>query len=171
MRVLGIGHHNDLGDMYMRLVASGHEVRVHVADRDSSDVLEGLVARSQSWEIDLDWVRASEDGLVIFEGTGWGSVQDALRREGFRVVGGSALGDRLELDRAFGQRVLHDVGLRTARSFELDGFDEAIDHLSKAPARYVLKFSGAGFASTRSYVGALDSGEDLLAALRLQRAR
>jgi phosphoribosylamine--glycine ligase len=171
MRVLGIGHHNDLGDLYMRMRARGHAVRVYIADPDSRDILEGLVDRSVSWEADLGWVREDDDGLVIFEGTGWGSVQDRLRKEGLRVVGGSALGDELELDRGFGQRILRDAGLRTARSIEVDGFDEAIAHLERSPRRYVLKFSGAGFASTRSYVGALDDGRDVLAALRLQRAR
>ena len=171
MRVLGVGHHNDLGDLYMRLMARGHDVRVHIADPDSSDILEGMIERSASWEADVEWVRAGSDGLVIFEETGWGHAQDRLRREGLRVIGGSTLGDRLEVDRVFGQNALRDAGLRTARSFEFDGFDEAIAHLSKAPGRYVLKFSGEDFASTRSYIGVLDDGEDVLAALRLQRAR
>ncbi len=171
MRVLGIGHHNDLGDLYMRLLACGHAVRVHIADPDSRDILEGLVDRSASWVEDLEWVRAERDGLVIFEGTGWGEIQDRLRSEGLRVIGGSALGDRLELDRAFGQRALENAGLPIARSVEVQGFDAAIAHLSRAPGRYVLKFSGGGFASTRSYVGELEDGEDLLAVLRLQRSR
>jgi phosphoribosylamine--glycine ligase len=171
MRVLGIGKHNDLGDLYTRLLARGHAVRVHIADAESSDVLEGIVERSASWEEDLAWVRADGEGLVVFEGTGWGATQDRLRAQGFRVVGGSALGDRLESDRVFGQLVLREAGLRTARSLEFDGFDDALAYLSKSPGRYVLKFSGDGFASTRSYVGVLDDGEDLRAVLRLQRAR
>jgi phosphoribosylamine--glycine ligase len=171
VRVLGVGHYNDLGDLYMRLVARGHTVRVHIDDSDSLDVLEGLVERSASLQKGVEWVGADSDGLVIFEGTGWGSTQDRLRSEGIRVIGGSALGDRFELDRGFGQRVLNEVGLRTARSLEFDGFDDALAYLSKAPGRYVLKFSGAGFASTRSYVGVMDDGEDVLAALRLQRAK
>jgi phosphoribosylamine--glycine ligase len=170
VRVLGVGHHNDLGDLYMRLAARGHDVRVHIADPDSSDILEGLVTRSADREADLDWVRGDRDGLVIFEETGWGPEQDRLRGEGLRVIGGSALGDRLENDRVFGQAVLEGLGLRTARSLEFDGFDGAIAHLETSPGRYVLKFSGEDFASTRSYVGALDDGEDVLAALRLQRA-
>jgi phosphoribosylamine---glycine ligase len=170
VRVLGVGNHNDLGDLYMRLITRGHDVRVHIADSDSSDVLEGLIDRSDSWERDVDWVRSDREGLVIFEGTGWGSAQDRLRSEGLRVIGGSALGDRLELDRAFGQRVLEDAGLRTARSLEFGGFDDAIAHVSGAPGRYVLKFSGAGFASTRGYVGVMEDGDDVLASLRQQRA-
>src|ERR1019366_5208868 len=56
-------------------------------------------------------------------------------------------------------------------SFEFDGFDGAIAHVVEAPGRFVLKFSGEDFASTRSYVGVLDEGDDVLAALRLQRAK
>jgi phosphoribosylamine---glycine ligase len=170
MRVLGVGQTADLGDLYLRLSSAGHSVRVHVADPDSSDILAGLLERSASWREDVAWVRGSADGMVIFEGTGWGDDQDRLRREGVRVVGGSGLGDRLEVDRAFGQEVLREAGLRVAKSHELDGFGAAIHHLERSPGRYVLKFSGSGFASTRSYVGVLEDGADLLAVLRLQRA-
>src|SRR4051812_32482169 len=112
MRVLGVGHHNDLGDLHLRLLARGHEVRVYVDDEASHDVLAGLVPRIERWQDELAWV--GRDGLVVFESTGDGETQDRLRREGFRVVGGSALGDRLELDRAFAQRTLSDLGLNTA---------------------------------------------------------
>ena len=169
MRVLGVGHHNDLGDLYLRLLARGHEVRVHVDDEASHDVLEGLVPRVARWQDELSWV--GRDGLVLFESTGDGETQDRLRREGYRVVGGSALGDRLELDRDFGQRTLESVGLKTAITHEVQGFDAAIALVERDPRRWVLKFSGAGYASTRSYVGQLDDGRDVLGMLRHQRRR
>lgn len=171
MRILGVGHNNDLGDLYMRLAARGHTVRVYVADAGSKDVLNGLIDQIASWEAGVEWVKGASDGLVIFEEIGWGDVQERLRRDGLRVVGGSAVGDRLELDRTFGQNTLRDAGLRTAGSFEFDGFDEAVSYLERSPGRYVLKFSGDDFASTRSYVGVLDDGRDVIAALRVQRAQ
>jgi phosphoribosylamine--glycine ligase len=171
MRVLGVGHYNDLGALYLSLTARGHDVRVYVDDAESNDVLAGMLSRSASWKRDLGWLKEDPCGLVVFEGVGWGDAQDALRGEGFRVVGGSALGDRLELDRAFGQSVLREAGLRTARVEDFEGFDSGITFLTQFPGRYVLKFDGEGFASTRNYVGALDDGSDLLAVLRLQRAR
>jgi phosphoribosylamine--glycine ligase len=143
-------------------------VKVHIADPDSSDVLLGIVPRIDSLDDDLVSC-ARERGLVIFEGTGEGERQDTLRRRGLRVVGGSALGDRLELDRAFGQRVLEEAGLRVAPLHQVEGWDEAIAFVREHPARYVLKFSGAGFASTRTYVGVMEDGTDLLAALRTQQ--
>jgi phosphoribosylamine--glycine ligase len=114
---------------------------------------------------------AGDDGLVLFEETGRGAEQDRLRGLGLRVIGGSELGDRLENDRVFGQEALRDAGLRVAQSFEFQGFDAAITHLVNLPGRYVLKFSGEDFASTRSYIGVLDDGEDVLAALRCGAAQ
>jgi len=43
MRFLGVGETNDLGDMYLRLVQLGHEVRVYVSDAGSRDVMEGML--------------------------------------------------------------------------------------------------------------------------------
>jgi phosphoribosylamine--glycine ligase len=168
VRVLGIGPHCDLGDLYQRLMTSGDDVRVHVSDPDSADILLGLVPRGHGLVPDLAWV-AETRGLVVFESTGSGTRQDELRRSGRRVVGGSALGDRLELDRAFGQKAFRDAGLSIAPSYEVSGWDEAIAFVERRPARYVLKFSGAGFASTRTYVGVMDDGRDLLASLRTQK--
>ncbi|HLE57564.1 MAG TPA: hypothetical protein VJB15_10810 [Rhodothermia bacterium] len=33
MRFLGVGETNDLGDMYLRLIARGHEVRVSIVNK------------------------------------------------------------------------------------------------------------------------------------------
>ncbi|HSP34926.1 MAG TPA: phosphoribosylglycinamide synthetase C domain-containing protein, partial [Thermoanaerobaculia bacterium] len=158
----------DLADMYLRIGQRGHDVRVYIGDLHARDIFSGMLQFTDDWERELDWAR---DGILIFEGIGWGETQDALRKEGFHVVGGSALGDRLETDRAFGQSVLRSIGLETAASHEFDDFDRAVRFVERQPGRYVVKFSGHGFASTRNYVGAMDRGEDIIAVLRLQRDR
>jgi phosphoribosylamine--glycine ligase len=169
LRVLGIGKGNDLADIYLRLQSAGHEVRVFVDDPESRDIFRGMLTLTGDWQRELPWVR--DNGFILFEGIGWGETQDRLRKEGYRVIGGSALGDRLETDRAFGQEVLRNIGLLTAASHEFDDFDAAIDFVSRTRARYVLKFSGQGFASTRNYVGEMENGNDVIAVLRLQRDR
>jgi phosphoribosylamine--glycine ligase len=168
VRFLGIGKGNDLADLYLRLQRAGHDVRVYVGDPEARDIFAGMLVLVDDWERELAWAR---DGALIFEGIGWGETQDRLRRDGFRVIGGSALGDRLETDRAFGQQVLRDAGLLTAASHEFDSFEAAIAFVERTRARYVLKFSGQGFASTRNYVGEMDDGADVIAVLRLQRDR
>ena len=166
MRILGVGEYNDLGDMYLRLIDAGHEVRVYRSDERSKDVMQGMIEFVPDWRDSLDWIRdAGQDGVVVFETSTSGSDQDELRKDGFRVVGGSSLGDRLEKDRAFGQQILREHGLNTACSHEFSSFGDAIAFLDRSPGRYVLKLSGSHWLSMRNYVGQMDDARDMIALL------
>lgn len=168
MRFLGIGESNDLASMYAGLAQRGHAVRVFVEDPACADVHAGLLTFTADWQRELGWIReAGEDGVIVFESAVKGELQDALRRDGFQVIGGSALGDRLEADREFGQQVLRDAGLRTARSHRFTHFGDAQEFLRRRPGRYVLKFNGANSARTRNFIGAMDDGCDMVALLSL----
>jgi phosphoribosylamine---glycine ligase len=172
MRFLGIGSSCDLGDMYLQLAATGHEVRVFSQDFAEHGVMGGMLSQLDAWRPELDWVRAAgSDGVILFEGTDFGEEQDQLRRDGFSVIGGCAFGDRLENDREFGQAVLADVGLQRARSWRFNDFDAAIDFITRRPDRYVFKLNGNATSSWRNYVGMTDDGSDVIALLRGQRVR
>src|SRR5947209_1845967 len=166
MRFLGIGDTCDLGALYMRLLADGHEVKVHVADPLAQSTMAGLVEHTPNWENELQWV--GSDGIILFENVAQarGELQDRLRRDGFKVVGGSADGDRLENDRAFAQRILAEQGLQTGEVTEFSDLAAAEDFLDRHPGRYVLKFNGTNFSSNENYVGRLADGADVRALLR-----
>jgi phosphoribosylamine--glycine ligase len=170
VRFLGIGDTVDLGDMYLRLQSSGHEVRVHARDAESHDIMRGMLCFTNDWRQELDWIRAAgSDGMILIETASLGETIDELRRDGFNVIGGSALGDRLENDRAYGQSVLRELGLPTARSREFASFDDAVEFVRRTRGRYVFKLNGSEWSSTRTYVGAMDSGEDMIAMLEATR--
>ncbi len=170
MRFLGVGEYNDLAAMYHGVAARGHEVRVFVEDEACRDVFGGMLEFTGDWRAELGWVRdAGEDGVILFESAVRGSEQDALRREGFQVIGGSALGDRLEADRAFGQDVLRGAGLHTAGSHSFSSYEDAIAFLQCRGGRYVLKFNGANSPRTRNYIGEMDDSADMLALLGMYR--
>ncbi len=167
MRFLGVGDDNSLGDLYRQLQAAGHDVRVHVDNPECHRTLDGLVTRVADWRQHLDWLReAGEDGILLFETAHDGPLQDRLRRDGFNVVGGSAFGDRLENDRAFGQQCMRAVGMQTAESHEFNSFAAAADFILRRRRRYVFKLSGGTFASTQNYVGIMPDGSDVHALLR-----
>ncbi len=65
MRFLGVGETNDLGDMYLRLMARGHQVRVHMSDPDSWGVMEGMLEFTDDWRRELDWIRAAGNEGII----------------------------------------------------------------------------------------------------------
>jgi phosphoribosylamine--glycine ligase len=172
VRFLGIGETNDLADMYLRLKQDGHEVRVFRSYEDAGDIMEGMLEFTSDWQQDLGWIReAKADGVILFESASDGETQDTLRREGFNVIGGSGLGDRLEHEREFGQQVLADIGLNTAKTRLFSSFDDAIDFVRKSPGRYVFKLNGSGWASSRTYVGQMDTGEDMIAMLTVTRGK
>src|SRR3954469_6090831 len=106
MRFLGIGDNCDLGALYLRLVEEGHDIRVFIGNPLCRGTLAGLVEQTSDWRGELDWIRAAgSDGVILFENVayGRGEVQDALRRDGFNVIGGSAFGDRLDKDLVYAQ--------------------------------------------------------------------
>ena len=171
MRFLGIGDSNDLLGLYLQLDRQGHEVRVHVRDPEAADVGRGLVTLVEDWRGELQWIRAAgRDGVLLFETAGDGALQDSLRGEGYQVIGGSAAGDRLESERALGQQLLAMLGLRTAETHVFMNFEAAARFVRERRRRYVYKPDGTGFASTRTYVGQLEDGTDLLAILARQSA-
>ena len=168
MRFLGVGDYCDLNALYLRLVAEGHEVKVAISEPQCHGTLAGMVQRVDDWEAELPWVReVGAEGILLFENVsyGRGSRQDALRADGFNVIGGSAFGDRLENDRAFAQGVLRDLGLPIARVEAFDTVAAATGFIDANPGRYVLKFNGEGFGAADNYVGRLPDGRDTKAVI------
>ena len=164
MRMLGVTETCDLGSMYLRLIAEGHEVKVAVSEPFASGTMAGMVPRVADWKAELEWVRAAgNEGLILFEAVGFGALQDELRAEGFNVIGGSALGDRLEADRAFAQHLLAELGLRVAPAVEFSSVENAIADLETRPRRCVFKRSASG---GDTFVGTFDDGRDVAIFLR-----
>ena len=167
MKFLGIGEYCDLGAMYLRLLEAGHEVKVYVENSDYHDVYAGMLTFTHDWHSELDWIRqAGQDGIILFESATKGSIQDALRQDGYQVIGGSALGDMLEGDREFGQKILQKIGMQIASSLHFTDYDKAIDHINKTNKRYVYKSNGANSERTRNYVGMAEDGSDLVTLLK-----
>jgi phosphoribosylamine--glycine ligase len=169
MRFLGIGDYCDLASMYLRLQAEGHEVRVFISEPLCQGTLAGLAPRVDDWESQLPWIReAGRDGYIIFENVAEerGTRQDELRAAGFQVIGGCSFGDRLENDRGYAQRLLHDLGFPVAQMFGFDRLADAERFLERNPGRYVLKFNGDTFGAADNYVGRAADGRDVIAMLR-----
>ena len=167
MRFLGVGDYCDLGALYLRLIADGHQVKVSIANALCRGTLAGMAEQTPDWRSELEWVRAAgEQGVILFENvaSGSGGMQDALRRDGFHVIGGSAYGDRLENDRAFAQGVLSDLDLPICRVWDFKDRRAGLRFLADHPARYALKFNGPK-DSINNYVGRLADGRDVAAFL------
>lgn len=109
--------------------------------------------------------------MIRFENVSEGKTQDELRADGYNVIGGSELGDRLEGDRAYGQEVLREIHVDTIPTHEFDDFDSALRFVREAPRRYVLKLNSTGWQLNTTYLGEMESGADMLAVLDVTRKR
>ena len=165
MRFLGIGKDGSLGDMYLNLLRAGHDVKAYIGDPRWHGILRGMIARTDDWQQELDWIREG-DGIIIFEAADSGDLQDELRRDGFRVIGGSAFGDRMENDRDFGQSCMRQAGMQTAPAQDFRDFKTAMAFIRRRPRRYVFKLSGLGYGSGTNSVGEMENGDDIAALLQ-----
>jgi len=172
MRFLGVTETCDLAALYLRLAEAGHEVKVSISEPLAQGTLAGLIARvGADWRAELDWVgQAGEEGSILFEAVseGFGALQDALRRDGYNVIGGSGFGDRLENDRAYAQRLLAGLGFPTAHVQEFSDPAEADAFVRARPRRYVLKFNGG---SGTTFVGQHRDGRDIRAMIKARLRR
>lgn len=137
MRILCISGELIGSALLHRLTEEGHEVKLYIKDPQRRECLNGLVEKTLNWRRELSWV--GTDGLIIFDDVIYGTTQDRLRRAGYRVVGGSAGGDRLELERQHAQEVLAEHGITTLPSYDFPTVEHAIEFVKQHPSTWVIK--------------------------------
>jgi phosphoribosylamine--glycine ligase len=148
-----------IGDIAWQVSKEGHEVRYYIKEQKEGDIADGFVAKSDNLEKDTEWA-----DIVIFDDTlGQGEKAQEVRGMGKKVVGGTAYTDRLEDDRSFGQEELKKAGVNIIPYKEFDSFDNAVEHVTQNPGRYVIKPSGeAQNVKRRLFVGEEDDGGDVI---------
>src|ERR1700729_127508 len=148
-----------ISDIAWQVSKEGHEVRYFIGDKKERDIADGFVAKSKDWEKDKEWA-----DIIVFDDTlGQGEKAQALRKEGKPVIGGTAYGDKLEDDRSCGQEELKKAGVNIIPYGEFESFDDAIEHVTQNPGRYVIKPSGeAQNVKRRLFVGEEDDGQDVI---------
>lgn len=157
MNVLFVSGELIAGDLALQLQREGNALRLFIDCPAQQDCLNGFVPKTTNWEAELDWV--GTEGLIVFDDIGYGETQDRLRREGYRVVGGSAGGDRLERDRAYAQQVFADCGMRVEPAYTFPDAGEALAFIRAQGGAWVVKQND--HQSHLNYVGVMDDGNDV----------
>jgi len=166
MRVLFISTELIGSALCLKLVEEGHSVRLYIKDEGRKRCLDGFVAKTDSWKKELKWV--GKKGLIVFDDVGYGKEQDRLRKEGFRVVGGSGGGDLLEIRREHFQKVLKQFGIPYLPTKRFLSHSRAIAFIEKNPGRWVLKQST--HESSLNIVGRNADGSDIIEKLKIYKA-
>lgn len=162
MRILIISNDCSGSNIALRMKKEGCDVKMYIHKKEDRGGMDGMIKKTSNWKKELSWV--GKNGLIVFDNVGFGKYQDNLRKKGFSVVGGSYLGDRLEEDRQYGQKIFSVVGLNIlpTRNFKL--CSEAIKFLKKNQGPWVIKQNGHTEKSF-NYVGKLKDNRDTISVL------
>jgi len=162
MNILCISKDLAIGDLLCRLKNEGHQVKIYINDKKERVNYEGMVDKIDDWKKELAWV--GKKGLILFDNVGYGQIQDDLRKEGYAVVGGSALGDKLEYDRQYGQKIFSLCEIEVVPSVNFSNIKKAMEFVKKHKGPWVLKQNGH-IDKAFNYVGKLENNEDILQVL------
>jgi phosphoribosylamine--glycine ligase len=160
MRILFISNDLIAGNLALILQREGHDVRLYIDDRERRDNFINLIQQTDNWQSELDWV--GTDGLIVFDDVGYGEIQDNLRLQGFQVVGGSLIGDRLEQDRAFGHDIFKSVGMTTVPLYDFENSAAALLFVREHPGMWVIKQNNHHYSKILNYVGQFADGRDVI---------
>jgi phosphoribosylamine---glycine ligase len=159
MNILMVSFDLSGASLIYHLQKEGHSVRLFIDEENQKQNYEGMVEKVADWKKELGWV--GKDGLTIFDSCGYGKEQDDLRKQGFSVVGGSELGDKLEHDRQYGQRIFSECGIPIVKSQSFKSVKEAIEFVKNNQGPWVIKQNGHA-DKIFNYVGSLKDGRDVI---------
>lgn len=159
MKVLFISNDLIAGNLAYLLKKEGHEVRLYIDDRKRRKNLTNLVKKISDWKSELEWV--GKDGLIVFDDVGYGKEQDNLRDHGYKVVGGSELGDKIELDRAFGNEMFLKYSVPTPFLKDFENIRDAIEFVEDNRRPWVIKQNNHHYSKVLNYVGRYDDARDV----------
>jgi len=163
MNILFISNDLSGADLCYRLKKEGHYVRLFIEDKKQIHNFEGLVEKTTNWKNDLDWV--GKTGIIVFDSSGYGKVQDDLRGKGYLVVGGNQFADKLEHDRQYGQKILSVCGMKIIPSVNFSSTKSAIKFVEENNGPWVVKQNGH-INTSFNYVGQLNNGKDVISVLK-----
>jgi phosphoribosylamine---glycine ligase len=163
VNILFISKDLNAGNLAHLLVKEGHSVKLFIENKKSRSNFDNMVPQVKNWRAELSWV--GKDGLIVFDDIGYGPIQDRLRKQGYTVFGGSEMGEKLEADREYGQKMFRECGMQTVELKDFENIDDAAMFVKANPDEWVIKTDN-GNGKFYSYVGDMKNGEDVLALLR-----
>ncbi|MHB8413916.1 MAG: hypothetical protein ACYDB1_00780 [Acidiferrobacteraceae bacterium] len=138
-------------DLALKAQRFGHDVRHWISPErtgEQASIGVGLSTRILDWKPFTKWAH------VIFL-TGNAMYREEVQRlidQGYPVLGANNAGAELELDRAKGQEVLEDAGIKTAPYQTFKNLDAAVEYVKKEKKGFAIKPWGGTADKALSHV-------------------
>src|ERR1700761_3613421 len=135
MRILIHSSSGDSGGLAYMMNREGHQVWMYIKDKNYRRVMDGIIPKVMS----VDEGLAKKPDFVLFDLNGDGETADEVRRKGFKVVAGSKLADKLEMDRAYGTNVAKQYGIKVPETTEFKDVSTASAFVKSQKKAYAIK--------------------------------
>lgn len=168
MKILIVSREGDFAGNALRLSLEGNDILLYIEERKMRRLLTGFPRITHIEEFER---YVGEVDAILVDSTGYGKQQDAWRWRGLKVIGGSELGDKLELDRDYGQKIAKNMELVVPPSKEFHRLDDLEKYIRCCRNKYVLKTSGQDLPSYSTFVSDTTHGEDVIEFARMLEER
>lgn len=149
--------YGELLDLAIHLKNEGHDVLMHIPEKDYKKVGEGMVEK-----VDELYSLIGNGYIWVVDGCAHGKLQDLLRKKGEAVFGSSEMGDELENNRQAGQKWFKRAGFTQPFSKNFQSIDDAIKFIEEhTDKRWILKQNGEAPKSL-NYMSKFNGNEDML---------
>jgi phosphoribosylamine--glycine ligase len=145
------------------LKKEGHSVKLFIKSKYSTGIFDNIVEKTRNWKKELAWVK--KDGLIVFDDSGFGKIQDNLRKEGYLVFGGSAEADKIEYNRQYTEKIFRENNIEFFPTKTFKNVVEAAEYASINPNMWVIKREKDNNKFV-SYVGHDEYGRDVVGLLK-----
>lgn len=135
MRVLIHDATADFVGIAYQMVKEGAQVDLFIKDKFYRQAMDGIVPKVESMEEGLK----NKPDFVIFSLNGDGELADKIRKDGYRVIGASAMADKLEMDRSYGVKVAKQYGFHVPKTTEFKDIGAAIAFVKQGKKTYAVK--------------------------------
>lgn len=148
MRILIHSKEGDSGGIAYQMQKEGAQVDLFIKEKWARRQMEGVVPHVETIEEGLK----NKPDLILFDLNGEGNDADRLRADGWKVVCGSKMADKMEFDRAYGVKLCQQYGIKTPKTTEFKNVDEAIAFVKKTNKSYAVKMDSNAGGESASYV-------------------
>jgi len=144
----------------LRCNKEGHYTRLCIAhnkeNKQRSKIGDGLVEKieREEWQRHINWA----DLIIPSNNVKWIRELDVLKRRGYPVFGPSLASAELELDRAKGQDLLHQLGYNVMEYEEFSDYPKAIKYVHANPTKRLVSKPMGDTDKALSYVSC-DAGD------------
>lgn len=135
MRILIHSQAGDIGGVALQMIREGAKVDLFIKEKSYRRSMDGLVPKVETIEEGL----SNKPDFVLFDLNGDGELADKIRKDGYKVIGSSALADKLEMDRAYGGKVAKQYGIKVPGTTEFKDIKLAIAFVKEGKKPYAIK--------------------------------